>query len=257
MWSCRLVSCWPLCMDAPPRHGGRCNNQCLCTIAAAGAKHARTPQKRVAKLWCRRYVTEPTPLWGFCTMKIGYKIGYARVSTDAQETHLQLDALHRAKCSRIYQEKASGATAERPELLRLLDNARQGDVVIVWKLDRLARSLRQLIDTMALFHERGVELHSLTENINTTTPSGKLTFHLFAALAEFERDLLRQRVTAGLYAARQRGRVGGRPKALTAEDLKKARALLRSGEFTKVQVAKELKVSRHTLWRALVQEAPL
>src|SRR5215470_5011293 len=103
------------------------------------------------------------------------KIGYARVSTDAQETHLQLDALHRAKCSRIYQEKASGATADRPELMRLLDNARKGDVVIVWKLDRLARSLRQLIDTMALFHERGVELHSLTENINTTTPSGKLT----------------------------------------------------------------------------------
>ena len=89
-------------------------------------------------------------------MKIGYKLGYARVSTDAQETHLQLDALQRAKCSRIYQEKASGAKAERPELMRLLDNARKGDVVIVWKLDRLARSLRQLIDTMALFHERGV-----------------------------------------------------------------------------------------------------
>ena len=189
-------------------------------------------------------------------MKIGYKIGYARVSTDAQETHLQLDALHRAKCSRIYQEKVSGAKADRPELLRLLDNARKGDVVIVWKLDRLARSLRQLIDTMALFHERGVELQSLTENINTTTPSGKLTFHLFAALAEFERDLLHQRVTAGLKAARQRGRVGGRPKALTADDLKKARALLRSGEYTKVEVAKELKVSRHTLWRALGQESP-
>ena len=190
-------------------------------------------------------------------MKIGYKIGYARVSTDAQETHLQLDALHRAKCSRIYQEQASGAKADRPELMRLLDNARKGDVVIVWKLDRLARSLRQLIDTMALFHERGVELQSLTENINTTTPSGKLTFHLFAALAEFERDLLRQRVTAGLQAARQRGRIGGRPKALTADDLKKARALLRSGEYTKVEVAKELQVSRHTLWRALAQEAPL
>jgi DNA invertase Pin-like site-specific DNA recombinase len=129
-------------------------------------------------------------------------------------------------------------------------------VVIVWKLDRLARSLRQLIDTMALFHERGVELQSLTETINTTTPSGKLTFHLFAALAEFERDLLRQRVTAGLHAARQRGRVGGRPKALTADDLKKARALLRSGAYSKVEVAKELQVSRHTLWRALGQEAP-
>ena len=137
-------------------------------------------------------------------MKIGYKIGYARVSTDAQETHLQLDALQRAKCSRIYQEKASGATADRPELMRLLDHARKGDVVIVWKLDRLARSLRQLIDTMALFHERGVELQSLTENINTTTPSGTLTFHLFAALAEFERDLLRQRVNAAVSGADQK-----------------------------------------------------
>jgi DNA invertase Pin-like site-specific DNA recombinase len=106
------------------------------------------------------------------------KCGYARVSTDAQETHLQMDALKRA---RIYQEKASGAKTERPELMKLLDSARKGDVVIVWKLDRLARSLRQLIDTTVLLNERGVELHSLTENINTTTPSGKLTFHIFAA----------------------------------------------------------------------------
>src|SRR5215510_1605475 len=231
----------------------RCNNHCLCTMPSPCAKNIRKPQKSVAKLWCRRYGTAPIPLGGFCTMKSGYKIGYARVSTDAQETHLQLDALHRAKCRRIYQEKASGAKADRPELLRLLDNARKGDVVIVWKLDRLARSLRQLIDTMALFHERGVELQSLTENINTTTPSGKLTFHLFAALAEFERDLLRQRVNAGLQAARRRGRIGGRPKALGEADLKKARALLRSGDYTKVQVAKELQVSRHTLWRALSQ----
>jgi DNA invertase Pin-like site-specific DNA recombinase len=102
-----------------------------------------------------------------------------------------------------------------------------------------------------MLNERGVELHSLTENIDTTTPSGKLTFHLFAALAEFERDILRQRVNAGLKAARRRGRVGGRPKALDEADLKKARALLRSGEYSKVQVADELEVSRHTLWRAL------
>jgi DNA invertase Pin-like site-specific DNA recombinase len=183
------------------------------------------------------------------------KIGYARVSTDAQETHLQMDALKRVKCARIYEEKTSGAQAERPELMRLLDNTRKGDVIIVWKLDRLARSLRQLIDTTVLLNQRGVELHSLTENINTTTPSGKLTFHIFAALAEFERDLLRQRVNAGLKAGRRRGRVGGRPKALGEADLKKARALLRSGDYTKVQVAKELAVSRHTLWRALAKEA--
>jgi len=183
------------------------------------------------------------------------KIGYARVSTDAQDTDLQMDALKRAKCGRIYQEKASGAKAERPELMRLLDNTRKGDVIIVWKLDRLARSIRQLIDTTVLLNDRGVELHSLTENINTTTPSGKLTFHIFAGLAEFERDILRQRVNAGLKAARRRGRVGGRPKALGEADLKKARTLLRSGDYTKVQVAKDLKVSRHTLWRALAQQA--
>jgi DNA invertase Pin-like site-specific DNA recombinase len=182
------------------------------------------------------------------------KIGYARVSTDAQETHLQMDALKRAKCSRVYEEKASGAKTDRPELMKLLDNARKGDVIVVWKLDRLARSLRQLIDTTVLLNERGVELHSLTVNIITTTPSGKLTFHIFAALAEFERDILRQRVNAGLKAARRRGRIGGRPRALSEADLKKARALLRSGDYSKVQVAEELEVSRHTLWRALSQE---
>jgi DNA invertase Pin-like site-specific DNA recombinase len=105
------------------------------------------------------------------------------------------------------------------------------------------------------FCSTSAELHSLTENINTTTPSGKLTFHMFAALAEFERDILRQRVNAGLNAARRRGRIGGRPKALGEAELKKARALLRSGDYTKVQVAKELEVSRHTLWHALSQES--
>ena len=183
------------------------------------------------------------------------KIGYARVSTDQQETSLQIDALKQAKCERIYQEKASGAKADRPELMKMLDNARKGDVVVVWKLDRLARSIRQLIDTTTLLNERGVELCSLTENINTTTPGGKLTFHIFAALAEFERDLLRQRVNAGLKAARRRGRIGGRPKALTEADLKKARALLRSGDYSKTQVAEELGVARHTLWRALARTA--
>ena len=152
-------------------------------------------------------------------------------------THLQMDALKRAKCSRIYQEKASGAKTERPELMRLLDSARKGNVVNVWKLDRLARSLRQLIDTTVLLNQRGVELHSLTENINTTTPSGKLTFHLFASLAEFERDILRQRVNAGLKAARRRGRVGGRPKSLNNDDRKRP-APFCAPAITKVQVAK-------------------
>jgi DNA invertase Pin-like site-specific DNA recombinase len=183
------------------------------------------------------------------------KLGYARVSTDEQETHLQLDALKAAGCERVYEEKASGAKADRPELLRLLDNARKGDVLIVWKMDRLGRSLLQLIETVNLLNKRGVELRSLTENvIDTTTPSGKLTFGIFALMAEFERDMLRQRTTAGLKAARARGRVGGRPKSMSAADLKKARALLASGAYTKTQVADELGVSRHTLWRALASD---
>ena len=121
-------------------------------------------------------------------------LGYPRVSTDEQNTRLQRDALTRAGCERIYEEKASGAKENRPELIKLLDYARKGDVVIVWKLDRLARSLTQLITTATLLRDRGVELQSLTEQIDTTSPGGKLTFHLFAALAEFERDLIRQRV---------------------------------------------------------------
>ena len=140
-------------------------------------------------------------------------LGYARVSTDDQETHLQIDALKAAGCERVYQEKASGAKADRPELMRLLDNARKGDVVIVWKLDRLGRSLLHLIETVNLLHARGVQLKSLNENlIDTTSPSGKFLFGIFGLMAEFERDMLRQSTNAGLAAARRRGRVGGRPK---------------------------------------------
>src|ERR1700674_4301519 len=130
------------------------------------------------------------------------KLGYARVSSSDQETHLQIDALHSAGCDRIYKEKASGAKADRPELMRLLDNARKGDVVIVWKMDRLGRSLMHLIETVNMLHERSVQLKSLTENlIDTTTPSGKLVFGIFGLMAEFERDMLRERTKAGLVAA--------------------------------------------------------
>lgn len=179
-------------------------------------------------------------------------LGYARVSTDEQETHLQIDALTGAGVDRIYQEKASGAKTDRPELMRLLDNARKGDVVVVWKLDRLGRSLLHLIETVTLLHRRDVQLRSLTENlIDTTTPSGKLVFGIFGLMAEFERDMLKQRTTAGLVAARKRGRVGGRPKSIDAASLKKARAMLASDNYTKGDVATELGVSRHTLWREL------
>ena len=179
-------------------------------------------------------------------------LGYARVSTDEQETHLQIDALTGAGVDRIYQEKASGAKTDRPELMRMLDNARKGDVVVVWKLDRLGRSLLHLIETVNLLNARGVQLRSLTENlIDTTTPSGKLVFGIFGLMAEFERDMLRQRTNAGLAAARKRGRVGGRPKSIDARALKKARAMLASDNYTRTQVAAELGVSRHTLWREL------
>lgn len=183
------------------------------------------------------------------------KLGYARVSTDEQETHLQIDALKGAGCDRIYEEKASGAKDDRPELIRLLDNARKGDVVIVWKMDRLGRSLLHLIETVNLLNVRGVQLRSLTENvIDTTTPSGKLVFGIFGLMAEFERDMLRQRTNAGLNAARKRGRVGGRPRSIDATALKKARVLLASGSYTKAEVAAELGVSRHTLWRELARK---
>ncbi len=178
--------------------------------------------------------------------------GYARVSTDDQETHLQIDALKEAGCERIFSEKRSGARTDRPELARLLEQTRKDDIIIVWKLDRLGRSVRQLIETVEILDKAGVQLRSLTENIiDTTSPSGKLVFSIFALMAEFERDMLRQRTMAGLQAARKRGRTGGKPRALGTAALKKARVMLDSGQYTKNEVAKELGVSRHTLWRAL------
>ena len=126
------------------------------------------------------------------------KIGYARVSTQDQSTDLQLDALRAAGCERIFSEKASGAKTDRPELARALEFARSGDTIVVWKLDRLARSMRQLITTVELLKERGIALESVTERIETATPQGKLVFGIFASLAEFERSLIRERVNAGL-----------------------------------------------------------
>jgi DNA invertase Pin-like site-specific DNA recombinase len=203
------------------------------------------------KTRCETYVAEESNNLGFCTMA---KLGYCRVSTDAQEMHLQLDALKAAGCGRIYQEKASASKKERPEFARLLDHARSGDVIIVWRLDRLARSLRQLIETMDDLRHRGIELRSLTENIvDTASPSGKLIFGIFALMGEFERDLLQQRTRAGLAAARKRGHVGGRPKRITPAALRKAKAMLASGDYSKGDVARELAVSRHTLWRELAR----
>lgn len=178
-------------------------------------------------------------------------IGYARVSTQDQTPQLQLDALKVAGCERSFVEKASGAQRDRPELQAALGYMRPGDTLVVWKLDRLARSLKQLIETVESLENRKMGFRSLTENIDTTTPGGRLTFHLFAALAEFERSIIKERTMAGLAAAKSRGRKGGRPPSLNAKDLTAAKALLSDPGITVEEVAKRLKVSPATLYRHL------
>jgi len=176
-------------------------------------------------------------------------VGYARVSTQDQNPALQLDALKAAGCEKLFVEKASGAQRDRPELLAALDYLRAGDSLVVWKLDRLARSLKQLIETVELLESRSIGLRSLTEAIDTTTAGGKLVFHVFGALAEFERSIIRERTKAGLDAARARGKKGGRPPALVAKDLAAAKAMLSDPEITMEEVAKRLKVAPSTLYR--------
>lgn len=183
------------------------------------------------------------------------RIGYARVSTADQDPALQADALAAAGCTRIFFDAASGALADRPELAAALDYLRPGDTLVVWRLDRLGRSLRHLIATVEELRARGVEFASLTESIDTSTPAGRLIFHTFAALAEFERDLIRERTEAGLAAARARGRLGGRPSVMTTEKLKVARAMYDSGEHTTAAIARTVGVSRATLYRALSMPA--
>jgi DNA invertase Pin-like site-specific DNA recombinase len=179
-------------------------------------------------------------------------IGYARVSTGEQTLDLQLDALTKAGCGKIYQETASGAKADRPVLDEVLSYLRKGDTLIVWRLDRLGRSLKHLIEVVAALAERGIGFKSVTEQIDTTTPGGKLIFHVFGALAEFERDLIRERTHAGLAAARARGRLGGRPRKLTdAKSLDLARTLYAGGETDIDTICQTLGISRATLYRYL------
>jgi len=178
-------------------------------------------------------------------------VGYARVSTQDQNPALQLDALKVAGCEKLFVEKASGAQRDRPELLAALDYLRAGDSLVVWKLDRLARSLKQLIETVELLESRSIGLRSLTEAIDTTTAGGKLVFHVFGALAEFERSIIRERTKAGLEAARARGKKGGRPPALVAKDIAAAKAMLSDPEITMEEVAKRLRVAPSTLYRHL------
>jgi DNA invertase Pin-like site-specific DNA recombinase len=169
--------------------------------------------------------------------EIAMLLGYARVSTQDQKPELQLDALRLAGCEKLFTEKASGAQRERPQLQAALDYMRQGDALVVWKLDRLARSLKQLIETVEELEQRGIGFRSLTESIDTTTSGGRLVFHIFAALAEFERSIIRDRTRAGLDAARARGRVGGRPSALSEKDRVIVAALLRDPSLTVKEIA--------------------
>lgn len=180
-------------------------------------------------------------------------IGYARVSTQEQNLELQINALQAAGCKKIFTEKASGAQRDRPELKAALEymRANEDDTLVVWKLDRLARSLRQLIDTIEELEKKGIGFKSLTENIDTTTSGRRLVFHIFGALAEFERILIKERTMAGLKAAKAMGKKGGRPQALEAEDLRDAKALLRNKKITVKEVAKRLNVDPSTLYRYL------
>lgn len=177
-------------------------------------------------------------------------VGYARVSTDDQDLALQLDALKSAGCERMYEDTASGAKAERVGLHRALEHLRHGDTLIVWRLDRLGRSLSQLIQLMTELDQRGVGFRSLTELIDTTTPGGKLVFQIFGALAEFERNLIRERTMAGLAAARARGRKGGRPRRLdTDAKVQVARRLYEDRMHSISEICQMLGISRATLYR--------
>src|SRR5918912_584765 len=176
------------------------------------------------------------------------RIGYARVSTNEQQPASQTDALTEAGCERIYTETASGARRDRPELARALDVMREGDTLVVWKLDRMARSLGQLIETVRELDRRGIGFISLTDQINTTSAGGRLLFHIMGALAGFERDLTRERTRAGLDAARARGRVGGRRRKLSAADVEAAKAMVRAGQSPAAAAAR-LGVLLATLYR--------
>ena len=182
------------------------------------------------------------------------KIGYARVSTKDQSLNLQKDALEKAGCRKIYSEQISGTKTDRANLDEMIEHIRQGDIIVVWKLDRLGRSLRDLINLISKFQDLGVEFKSLQDNIDTTTPTGKLTFHLFAALAEFERDIISERTKAGLESARARGRRGGRPKGLSKKAMDKARlaeSLYNEKNNSIQEICEYLSVSKSTLYRYL------
>lgn len=176
-------------------------------------------------------------------------IGYARVSTRDQNPALQVDELKAVGCDRVFMEKASGAQRDRPELKAAMEYLRAGDTLVVWKLDRLARSVRQLVETAEELAQRQIALRVLTQQIDTASPGGRLVFHVFAAVAEFERELMLERTHAGLATARAANRRGGRPRALDEGQIRRARAMLADPMITVQEVAHQLGTTSSTLYR--------
>jgi DNA invertase Pin-like site-specific DNA recombinase len=193
-------------------------------------------------------------LTGFLTVECSHmQIGYARVSTLEQNVAPQIDQLKDAGCERIFRDKASGAKTERPGLHEALYFLREGDTLVVWRLDRLGRSLKHLLETVSKLEERGIGFRSLQESIDTTTSGGRLIFHIFGALAEFERNLIRERTMAGLRAARARGRVGGRPRKLDAKKTELAYQLYDEKKYAVKDICRMLGVSKPTLYAYLAR----
>ena len=180
-------------------------------------------------------------------------IGYARISTTEQNLDLQKDALLKVGCNKIFTDTASGAKTERIGLDEALTHLREGDTLIVWRLDRLGRSLKHLIETVTKLNEQGIGFRSITESIDTTTSGGKLIFHIFGALAEFERNLIQERTQAGLTAARARGIKGGRPIKFTAQKIQLAKDLLNNRNYSISEICKNLQMSRATFYRIIKQ----
>ncbi|QJD98576.1 recombinase family protein (plasmid) [Mucilaginibacter robiniae] len=176
-------------------------------------------------------------------------IGYARVSTLDQNPNLQTDALKQAGCEKIFKDKISGTTADRPGLAKVKEVLRKGDTLVVWRLDRLGRSLKNLLEWMMWLDQEGIALKSLQENIDTTTSTGKLVFHIFGALAEFERNLIQERTQAGLTSARARGKVGGRPKKLNTDKKALAIKLYNEKELSVDKICEMVGVAKPTLYR--------
>ncbi|WP_133139514.1 recombinase family protein [Legionella genomosp. 1] len=182
------------------------------------------------------------------------QIGYARISTSSQNLDLQIDALQKAGCEKIFQDQISGSLINRPALELLLKEIRKGDVLIIWKLDRLGRSFKDLIDLVNTLLERGVGIKSLNDPIDTTTPQGRLIFNIFGSLAEFERELIKERTIAGLEAARARGKKGGRPKGLSKKALATAHSaelLYKEGRLSVSEICEQLAITRATFYKYL------